>query len=363
MPEFRPGVELARRFYLEAVRPLLGDRPHIAARIGPGSDVLGYDTERSTDHDWGPRVDLFLDDPGDLGEELRHRLPKSFLGWPVNFAPPGARVRSMAATDGPVDHYVTVTRLDSWLRTRIGADPHWLAIPWQRLAEITGGAVFHDPRGELTAVRDRLTWYPDELWRYVLGCQWARIGREEAFVGRTAELGDDPGSRIVTACLARDLARLLLLQQRRWPPYGKWLTTAIRNDPAANHLTRALSADDADRRSAALCDAYEEAARRQNALRLCAPQETRRRPFFDRGYPVIDAGRFAAALLDGQAPIGSIDQLCDNSDVLERPAFCIAVSNAAHSSGAHPRPGGPGAHLSPGRSPRRRDPRSSPGSR
>ncbi|GAA2854385.1 hypothetical protein Acy02nite_49250 [Actinoplanes cyaneus] len=333
MPEFRPGVELSRLFYLEAVRPLLGDRPHLAARIGPGSDVLGFDTERSTDHDWGPRVDLFLDDAG-LSERLRHELPKRFLGWPTNFVPPGARVRSMADTDGPVDHYVTVTPLDAWMRARIGDDPGWLAIPWQRLAEITGGAVFHDPDGELTAIRERFSWYSDELWRYVLGCQWARIGQEESFVGRTAELGDDTGSRVVTARLVRDVARLFLLQQRRWPPYGKWLGTAIAGDPAAKHLVAALSSDDADQRSAALCDAYEEAARRQNALGLCAPQETRRRPYFDRGYPVIDAGRFAAALLGGEPAIGSIDQITDSNDVLDRPDLCIAVSNAARS----PRP-------------------------
>ncbi len=333
MPEFRPGVELARLFYLEAVRPLLGDRPHLAARVGPGSDVLGFDTERSTDHDWGPRVDLFLDDDH-LAEELRHTLPKRFLGWPTNFVPPGARVRSMEYTDGPVDHYVTITPLNAWLREKIGNDPDWLAIPWQRLAEITGGAVFHDPDGELTRIRERFCWYPDDLWRYVLGCQWARIGQEESFVGRTAELGDDAGSRVVTARLARDLARLFLLQQRRWPPYGKWLGTAMKSDPAAKHLVLALSADDADHRSAALCDAYEEAARRQNALRLCPPQETHRRPFFDRGYPVIDAGRFAGALLGGQSPIGSIDQITDSTDVIDRPEICIAVSNAARS----PRP-------------------------
>jgi hypothetical protein len=331
MPDFRPGVDLARLFYRDAVRPLLGDRPHIAARVGPGSDVLGFDTERSTDHDWGPRLELFLDNGSDLVEQLRHRLPKHFLGWPTHFVPPGARVRSMAPADGPVDHYVTVVPLGTWLRARIGDDPGWLAIAWQRLAEITGGAVFHDPDGELTRIREHFSWYPDDVWRYVLGCQWARIGQEEAFVGRTAEIGDDPGSRIVTARLARDLARLLLLQRRRWPPYGKWLGTAIRDDPAAGSLAEALSADDADRRSAALCDVYEEAARRQNALGLGPPQQTRRRPYFDRGYPVIGAGRFAGALLEGRAPIGSIDQICDSTEVLERPEICQAVSNSAHS--------------------------------
>ena len=55
-PPFIPGLELSARFYREAVRPLLDARfpglRHAAARLGRGSDVLGFDTEMSMDHDW-----------------------------------------------------------------------------------------------------------------------------------------------------------------------------------------------------------------------------------------------------------------------------------------------------------------------
>jgi hypothetical protein len=64
MPAFIPGLELSRRFYTEAVRPLLEEAspaiPHSAARLGSGSEVLGFDTPRSADHEWGPRLQLFL---------------------------------------------------------------------------------------------------------------------------------------------------------------------------------------------------------------------------------------------------------------------------------------------------------------
>jgi hypothetical protein len=260
VPAFLPGVELSRLFYAEAVRPLLGDLPHAAARLGPGSDVLRFDTARSTDHDWGPRLELFVDTPPDpLRRMLSRRLPRRFRGWSTHFAPPGARVRSMADTDGPVDHYVTVTGFGPWCRAQLGFDPRdgptaldWLATAWQRFAEITGGAVFHDPDGTLADVHRRLQWYPDDLWRYVLACQWQRIGQEEAFVARAAEAGDELGSRVLTARLCRETARLLLLLARRWPPYQKWLTSALGADPAARHLLDAVRAGDVHARESAL---------------------------------------------------------------------------------------------------------------
>ena len=58
--EFVSGIDLARMFYIEVVRPLIEGRTHSAARLGSGSDVLGFDTPRSTDHGWGPQLHLFV---------------------------------------------------------------------------------------------------------------------------------------------------------------------------------------------------------------------------------------------------------------------------------------------------------------
>ncbi|WP_202870597.1 DUF4037 domain-containing protein [Kribbella sp. VKM Ac-2571] len=76
-------------------------------------------------------------------------------------------------------------------------------------------------------VRDALAWYPDQIWRWTLACQWSRIAQEEAFVQRTHEVGDELGSRVVAARLVRDLMRLAMLQARTYAPYSKWLGTAF----------------------------------------------------------------------------------------------------------------------------------------
>lgn len=83
---FMPGLELSRRFYREAVRPILdAEFPglvHSAARIGGGSEVLALDTRRSADHEWGPRlgtVDQHVDNTGMFTSSARSRAVCSAL--------------------------------------------------------------------------------------------------------------------------------------------------------------------------------------------------------------------------------------------------------------------------------------------
>lgn len=59
-PPFIPGHQLSRALYEEHVAPALARRlpllRYATALIGHGYDVLGYNTARSADHDWGPRL-------------------------------------------------------------------------------------------------------------------------------------------------------------------------------------------------------------------------------------------------------------------------------------------------------------------
>jgi hypothetical protein len=335
---FIPGLLLAGEFYAEVVRPLLGQEfpglRYAAALLGPGSEVLGFDTERSTDHDWGPRLQVFLgaDDAerhaAHITEMLAERLPSAFRGCPVAFRVPRDE-------GGGARHRVRITELGASLTGHLGFDPRhgvtlqdWLVTPYQRFAEVTAGAVFHDAPGELTRVRAALRWYPHDVWLYLLSCQWRRIWQEEAFPGRCAEAGDDLGSAIVTARQARDLMCLWLLMHRRYPPYSKWLGSAFAQVPDAAglgaSLAAALSATGWPDRERHLGRAYVTVAEAHNRLGLTEPLDTSTRLFFGRPYRVLGAMRFAAALaraitdpvIRQLPPIGAADQFIDNTDAL-----------------------------------------------
>ena len=327
-PAFVPGLELAAGFYREAVGPLVGV-PHAAALIGTGSDALGYDTQRSTDHGWGPRVLVFVDgaDVEAVAAAVDAGLPETVRDWPVRYG----------WGPVPVQHHVTVTTLADWLVAHLGVDAtrplanaDWLVTPQQLLAGVAGGAVFRDDAGELARVRGALAWYPDAVWRWLLGCQWRRLAQEEPFVQRTSEAGDELGSSVIAARLARDVMRLALLIARRYAPYSKWLGTAFARLDHADGLDRllvdAIRAPDLETREAALGAAYEAVARRFNALGLIEPVDPALRQFHNRPARVLIAYRFADPCLDSVAdpelralpPIGGIDQIADSSDALSR---------------------------------------------
>jgi hypothetical protein len=347
---FIPGLRLAREFYADVVGPALAEHfPRVryaAALIGPGSEVAGLDSQRSTDHDWGPRLQVFLPD-GDAEQAeavtgmLASHLPASFRGYPVAFP-------VTWEPDGTARHRVQVAGLGAWLTGQLGFDPRdavtlldWLATPAQRLAEFTAGEVFHDGPGELTRARARLAWYPRDVWLYLLACQWQRIGQEEAFPGRCAESGDDLGSVIVTARLARDLIRLCLLMHRRYPPYSKWLGTAFARLPGTADLgaslTAATTAADWPSRERHLVRAYEMLAALHNEQGFTPPLDIRVRRYYDRPYQVIGATRFTAALREaitdpqirGLPLTGSIDQFTDNTDAAGDLPFLRACTRAA----------------------------------
>ena len=333
-----PGLRLAGEFYAAVVRPLLDEAfpglRYAAALIGAGSEVLGFDTERSTDHDWGPRLLLFLDDEDagasaeDVEEVMTGRLPSSFGPYPVRFAVTGD-------PDGGERHRVAVFGLGGWLTGQLGFDPRpgvsvtdWLGAPWQRLAEVTGGAIFADRTGQLTRARTTLRWYPRDVWCYVLACQWSRIAEEEAFPGRCAEAGDELGSAVVTARLARDLMGLWLLMSRRYPPYSKWLGSAFALAPGAGELgaelRAALAAPAWPERERHLSRAFVLAAAAHNRLGLTEPLDPSVRPYYSRPYQVLDAGRFAAALrgvitdpeVSRRPPVGAASQFLDSTPAL-----------------------------------------------
>ena len=374
MPTFVHGLDLGERFYADAVQPILASAfpglAYSAALIGFGSDVLGYDTPQSTDHRWGPRLQLFLREEDmalapAISQALAERLPPRILGYATSLGPTDnidvlLRAHIAGGADETtnvipyvgfsqgVNHFVVITTLREFFMAYLGVDPYaelravdWLVLSDQALASVTAGRVYYDGLGELSELRERFAWYPDAVWRYLLSAQWMRIAQEEAFVGRCGDMGDDLGSRVVAARLARDVMRLCFLLERRYAPYSKWLGAAFARLPCAPRvapaLADALAASTWRERERGLCEAYVAVAVMQNALGMARLPPAILIRYHERPYLHIHAGHFASALYQSiddadvralPIGVGDVDQWVDNTDALTTTDFRMRLRRA-----------------------------------
>jgi hypothetical protein len=307
--------------------------------------VLGLDDALSRDHDWGCRLTLLVDS-GDASsvpvvhDRLERLLPASWRGQPVRFA---------TTWDAAVSHRVTVATAGGFARDRLGVDPlrglsavDWLTLTGQGVLEITAGPVFADRISELGRLREILRWYPDDVDRYVLAAGWLLVSWRLPMHGRAADRGDELGSRVIAGAMATALMRLAFLVHRRWPPYEKWLGTALQSLPGASWLTgplgRVASATASDRwqdREQAVAEAAEQLLDVQpgRGVPVARPALSQ---FWDRPYRHVNPSLIQGLRENIRSPeltrlpieAGSIEQWVGNVEMLARPERRPALAAA-----------------------------------
>lgn len=324
---FINGIELSKRFHFEWVEPIISkhfpDLRYSSALIGPGSEVLGYDTEMSADHDWGPRVLLFIRDE-EIGmvdkiyQCLESNIPVEFYGYPVD------------------PKQTVISSISKFLKEKLGTDISkklklidWLTFPSQVLAEIVGGEVFRDDSGQLSSIREQLQYYPRDIWLFLMASTWHRIGQEEHLVLRSGYVGDELGSSIIASRIVRDIMNLCFLMEKRYAPYPKWFGTAFKKLDCANELLPLLLdvqlASNWKVREEALCKAYEYIASKHNRLGNTDRIDENVSFFYDRPFRVIQGSKIAQSIaksiddptilkLKNRRFIGGIDQITENTD-------------------------------------------------
>ena len=348
MQKFIPGIDLCEAFYHEAVRPILDrkfpDLVHSAARLDQGSDVLGFDTPQSMDHQWGPRTMLFLSDADcerfakQITEVLAYELPYEILGFPTHFESPDDSDGCLKLIDkGPICHGVNITTIRGFFGEYLSVDPlagisevEWMLLPQQLLRTVSSRKIFHDGLGELAAACRALEWYPRDVWLYLLACQWRRIDQEEPFMARCGDVGDELGSRVVAARLTNEIMRLCFLMERKYWPYYKWFGTAFSRLECAELLTPIFHAVFDSRewktREEHLSAAYLHVARMHNELGITEFVEPEISSFHDRPYQVPHSDRFVQALrarIESETVrnlpehMGAVSQFADSTDLLD----------------------------------------------
>ena len=354
MQEFIKGMELNRSFYKEVVAPLfkeyLSDLKYSAAFIGYGSDVLGYDTEISMDHNWGPRMQIFLSE-ADFNTKkesvdycLKLNLPFTFRGFPVNFTDPSESdgVQHMSLKEEyPLNHLIEIDTVPEYLNKYLGVSSlenlnlkDWLVFTEQNLLEMVGGDVFHDGLDELNMMRENLNYFPKDIWLFKMAAQWMKISSQQAFLGRCNAVNDFTGMKIVAAQLIKNIMKLCFMMERRYIPYDKWLGTVFTeleiSKKLQKHIDSILSENEYHKIEKILCDIYLIIVEKHNSLRITPDIKSEITDFYNRPYKVMFADKYADALIKEissneiknlRVTIGGIDQFAELSDAIEDPRF------------------------------------------
>ena len=342
------GLDLSRKYYFECVKQIIQDNipelegKYAAALIGYGSDVIGNDDEISRDHEWGPRCHIFLpenlykDYALKLDKLLDENLPFEFEGFPTRFTF-AEHWGSILSKDTAGYHHVVITTPQRFLELTIGvpgvleSDIDWLAVSEQRLLEFTSGEVFKDFAGELTALREKLTYFPDDVWRYRIAYSLSDIGADDNLISLCGQRGDLISMHLNAARTVEKIMRLVFLLNRMYAPlYPKWLHRNFMKLPeiAADiekSLMTMLEAKEYKSKMDALKLIYEKVLTFMENRNLCEIHPA----VFQRDFSGIDyniqtsakdvlstiRGELKELLIDGIS-VGAIDQWMFNQDIV-----------------------------------------------
>lgn len=233
------GLELARAYFETCGRPMLEAQfPELLSQIavglvGGGSECFGYDDEVSRDHDFEPGFCLFL--PGEgavdrraafLLERAYAKLPREFMGLKRGLMPPVGGARR------------GVLRTAEFFTDKVGSPDgvltlgQWLTIPEQALAEAVNGEIFFDGPGEVTAIRARLSGFPEDVRLKKLAGSLLLMAQSGQYnYPRCLKHGETGAAQLAAFEFVGSATHAIFLLNGAYMPYYKWRFRALRALP------------------------------------------------------------------------------------------------------------------------------------
>ena len=230
------GIELSEKYFNEYGLPMLESEfkdvmPYIACGItGGGSECFGFDDDVSKDHDFDAGFCIFL--PGEdvvdrrtafLLERAYAKLPKEFEGISRPLLNPVGGARK------------GIIRMAEFFGEKIGSGTgdlslkEWLSVPEQALAEATNGKIFFDNLGEVTNIREKLSYFPEDVRLKKLAGNLLLMAQSGQYnYKRCIDHGEPAAAQLAAFEFANHAIAAIFLLNRVYMPYYKWSFRALR---------------------------------------------------------------------------------------------------------------------------------------
>lgn len=230
------GLALSRAYWENVGLPVFKkELPEVFERgavglAGEGSECFGFDDDLSRDHDWGPGFCIWLTEPDFIRWEstamaLYRSLPAAFDGWPPR------------RETGHGERRIGCLCLPQWFIRYTGCPEgpksleQWRRVPEAYLATAVNGAVFQDPVGKFSAVREHLlAFYPEDVRRKKLAARLAVMAQAGQYnYPRCLQRGEAVAAQLaLTAFLDAAMSAVYLLN-RKYAPFYKWKHRGLQN--------------------------------------------------------------------------------------------------------------------------------------
>ncbi len=231
------GLELAEKFYKEYGEKMIEEnfshlKQYLAIGLcGSGSECMGFDDTLSRDHDFEPGFCIFLPDESLVSsrdefllERAYAKLPKEFLGF----------TRSPLNPVGGNRH--GVIRIHTFFENKTGdkngelSTKGWFYVSEQFLLEATNGRIFSDNFGLVTAIRQRLSYLPEDVRRKKLAGNLLVMAQAGQYnYARCIKRGEAGAAQLAIGEFVNAALKVIFLLNKKYIPYYKWVFKSLKD--------------------------------------------------------------------------------------------------------------------------------------
>ncbi len=238
------GIELCEKFYTEYGEPMM--REHFSQLlelvaigiVGSGSECFGYDDEISRDHDFEPGFCIFLPSEELVDRRTEFALERAYSKLPREFM---GIARGVLQPVGGSRH--GVIRISDFLAAKTGksdgmiSGKEWFFVPEQSIAELTNGKIFFDSLGQMSGIREQLSYMPEDIRLKKLAGELLIMGQSGQYnYGRCIARRETAAAQLALAEFVKSALHAAFLLNRKYMPYYKWSFRALRELEMLSHL-------------------------------------------------------------------------------------------------------------------------------